>query len=143
VPNDFTMRGGGGGADGVDSGGGGCLPNGASHSAIKYNVNLQHFVIREKRLSERNALEVFYNVVKVVERLHNRNVVHRDLKVMAGGGRVSVHTYITYTLFRRKERKKERNTTRFFLAGQYHFKHPFEEYHFDQLLFGQASDGRR
>ena len=85
VPSDFTMRGsaagtgggGGGGTDRVES----CPPNGPAHEAIKYNVNLQHFVIREKRLGERSALEVFYNIVKVVHRLHERDIVHRDLKL--------------------------------------------------------------
>ena len=44
-------------------------------------INLQHHVIREKRLSEKDTLVVFYNVIKIVERLHGRNVVHRDLKL--------------------------------------------------------------
>ena len=44
-------------------------------------VNLQHHVIREKKLSEREALSVFYNVVCVVKNLHDRNVIHRDLKL--------------------------------------------------------------
>ena len=44
-------------------------------------INLQHHVIREKRLSEKETLVVFYNVIKIVERLHGRNVVHRDLKL--------------------------------------------------------------
>ena len=67
IPHDFTLR------------GGGPRPN----DAIKYNISLQDFVIREKRISERNSLEVFYNIVRVVENLHNRHVVHRDLKVVA------------------------------------------------------------
>jgi len=44
-------------------------------------VNLQHHVIREKKLGEREALVIFYNVVKIVENLHNKNIVHRDLKL--------------------------------------------------------------
>ena len=44
-------------------------------------IFLQHHVIREKRLSEKETLVIFYNVVKIVERLHARNVVHRDLKL--------------------------------------------------------------
>ena len=44
-------------------------------------VNLQHHVIREKKLSEREALSIFYNVVCVVKNLHDRNVIHRDLKL--------------------------------------------------------------
>ena len=74
IPHDFTLRGGGGG-------GGGSPPR--PNDAIKYNISLQDFVIREKRISERNSLEVFYNIVRVVENLHNRHVVHRDLKVVS------------------------------------------------------------
>ena len=44
-------------------------------------VNLQHHVIREKKLSEREALSIFYNVVCVVYKLHEKNVIHRDLKL--------------------------------------------------------------
>lgn len=33
-------------------------------------VNLQHYVIIEKKLCELHALFIFYNVVHVVERLH-------------------------------------------------------------------------
>lgn len=44
-------------------------------------VNLQHYVINEKKLYELHALIIFYNVVHVVERLHAMNVVHRDLKL--------------------------------------------------------------
>merc|ERR550532_681109 len=44
-------------------------------------VNLQHHVMREKKLSEREALSIFYNVVCVVNNLHAKNVVHRDLKL--------------------------------------------------------------
>lgn len=44
-------------------------------------VNLQHYVIIEKKLCELHALIIFYNVVHVVERLHAMNVVHRDLKL--------------------------------------------------------------
>ena len=68
IPHDFTMR----------AAGCGTAP---ANAAIKYNISLQDFVIREKKISERNSLEVFYNIVKVVENLHNRHVVHRDLKV--------------------------------------------------------------
>ncbi|MEJ1282426.1 serine/threonine kinase 40 [Cricetulus griseus] len=73
-------------------------------------INLQHYVIKEKRLSEREAVVVFYDVVRVVEALHQtltdeppsskvdptqsslsganhplidfqKNIVHRDLKL--------------------------------------------------------------
>ncbi|KAG8009899.1 Serine/threonine-protein kinase 40 [Nibea albiflora] len=44
-------------------------------------INLQHYVIKEKRLSEREAIVIFYDVVRVVEALHKKNIVHRDLKL--------------------------------------------------------------
>lgn len=44
-------------------------------------INLQHYVIKEKRLSERETVVIFYDVVRVVEALHQKNVVHRDLKL--------------------------------------------------------------
>jgi len=44
-------------------------------------VNLQQYVIKEKKLPESLAIKIFYNVVQVVERLHKQNVVHRDLKL--------------------------------------------------------------
>lgn len=33
-------------------------------------INLQHYVIKEKRLSEREAIVIFCDVVRVVEALH-------------------------------------------------------------------------
>lgn len=33
-------------------------------------INLQHYVIREKKLTEREALVIFYDAVRVVESLH-------------------------------------------------------------------------
>uniref|UniRef100_T1IY19 Serine/threonine-protein kinase 40 n=1 Tax=Strigamia maritima TaxID=126957 RepID=T1IY19_STRMM len=44
-------------------------------------INLQHYVIKEKKLSEKEAIVIFYNIVKIVESLHNKNIVHRDLKL--------------------------------------------------------------
>ncbi|KAJ7394886.1 Serine/threonine-protein kinase 40 [Desmophyllum pertusum] len=44
-------------------------------------INLQHYVIREKRLSERETVIIFHDIVRVVECLHKRNIVHRDLKL--------------------------------------------------------------
>ncbi|XP_054273427.1 serine/threonine-protein kinase 40-like [Macrosteles quadrilineatus] len=44
-------------------------------------INLQHYVIREKKLSEREAAVILYNTVDVVRSLHERNIVHRDLKL--------------------------------------------------------------
>ncbi|XP_058051728.1 serine/threonine-protein kinase 40-like [Ahaetulla prasina] len=33
-------------------------------------INLQHYVIKEKRLSERETVVIFYDVVRMVEALH-------------------------------------------------------------------------
>lgn len=44
-------------------------------------INLQHYVIREKKLSEREATIILYNTVRVVDSLHKKNIVHRDLKL--------------------------------------------------------------
>ncbi|XP_058452810.1 serine/threonine-protein kinase 40-like [Malaya genurostris] len=43
-------------------------------------VNLQKYVQTHK-FTEIEALMVFYEIVKVVEQLHQRNVIHRDLKL--------------------------------------------------------------
>ena len=44
-------------------------------------INLQHHVIREKKLSEKESLVIFHSVVTIVCRLHKNNIVHRDLKL--------------------------------------------------------------
>ena len=44
-------------------------------------INLQHHVIREKKLSEKESLVIFHSVVSIVCRLHKANIVHRDLKL--------------------------------------------------------------
>lgn len=33
-------------------------------------INLQHYVIREKKLSEKEAIVIFYDIVRIVENLH-------------------------------------------------------------------------
>ena len=38
-------------------------------------MNLQHYVIREKKLSEKEAVVIFTDVVRVVEDLHKVSVV--------------------------------------------------------------------
>ncbi|CAB3987106.1 serine threonine- kinase 40 [Paramuricea clavata] len=44
-------------------------------------INLQHYVIREKKLNEKEAILIFSDIVRVVESLHSKNIVHRDLKL--------------------------------------------------------------
>ncbi|XP_022089888.1 serine/threonine-protein kinase 40-like [Acanthaster planci] len=44
-------------------------------------MNLQHYVIQEKKLSEKEAIIMFSDVVRIVESLHKKNIVHRDLKL--------------------------------------------------------------
>lgn len=44
------------------------------------NVTLQEYISRH-RLSEREALLIFYDIVKVVERIHQIGLIHRDLKL--------------------------------------------------------------
>lgn len=44
-------------------------------------INLQHYVIKEKRLSEREAIVIFYDVVRVVEALHKvSSMIWRTVK---------------------------------------------------------------
>ena len=58
-----------------------CLTPNDFTSRTQHLINLQHHVIREKKLNEREALSIFYHVVCVVNRLHEKNVIHRDLKL--------------------------------------------------------------
>lgn len=44
-------------------------------------MNLQHYVIKEKKLSEKEAVIIFADIVRIVESLHKKNIVHRDLKL--------------------------------------------------------------
>ncbi|EFX72691.1 hypothetical protein DAPPUDRAFT_58669, partial [Daphnia pulex] len=44
-------------------------------------VNLQQYVIKEKKLTEQESLWIFREIVSVVNSLHQRNIVHRDLKL--------------------------------------------------------------
>lgn len=61
-------------------------------------VNLQHYVIKEKKLTERDTFTIFFNIVRIVESLHEKNIVHRDLKL--GNMVLNKRTYeVTITNF--------------------------------------------
>lgn len=49
-------------------------------SDVNHYISLQEYISRHK-LSEREALNVFYEIVKVVERIHGMEICHRDLKI--------------------------------------------------------------
>lgn len=79
----------------------------AHHFSEKFNdlINLQHYVTKVKKVPEKEALMIFYDVVRVISKLHDvcfgtklsvlfscwritifylvfqRNIVHRDLKL--------------------------------------------------------------
>ena len=60
-----------------------CLvPDDFSSSSHEW-TNLQNHVIKEKKISEKAALSLFYEILKIVVRLHGPpyNIVHRDLKL--------------------------------------------------------------
>lgn len=44
-------------------------------------MNLQQYIINRKKPNEMEMLSIFYEIIKVVERLHKRNIIHRDLKL--------------------------------------------------------------
>uniref|UniRef100_A0A2A4JKZ6 Serine/threonine-protein kinase 40 n=1 Tax=Heliothis virescens TaxID=7102 RepID=A0A2A4JKZ6_HELVI len=44
-------------------------------------VNLQQYVTKVKKVPEKEAILIFYDIVRVVANLHKRNIVHRDLKL--------------------------------------------------------------
>jgi serine/threonine-protein kinase 40 len=49
-------------------------------SDVNHYISLQEYLSRVK-LSEKEALNVFYEIVKVVERIHSMDICHRDLKI--------------------------------------------------------------
>lgn len=49
-------------------------------SDTNHFISLQEYLSRHK-LSEREALVIFYEIVKVVERIHSMDICHRDLKI--------------------------------------------------------------
>ena len=58
-----------------------CLVSHDFSTKTRNLINLQHHVIREKKLSEKEGLVIFHSVVTIVCRLHKNNIVHRDLKL--------------------------------------------------------------
>lgn len=44
-------------------------------------VNLQIHLITLKRMTDRMAMPIFLEIVKIVEHFHERNIIHRDLKL--------------------------------------------------------------
>lgn len=47
---------------------------------INFNISLQEYISRHKT-AEKEALLIFYEIVKVVEAIHSVGVVHRDIKL--------------------------------------------------------------
>lgn len=58
-----------------------CLVPHEFSPASKNFANLQHHVIKERRLPEREAVAIFLGIARVVAELHKRNIIHRDLKL--------------------------------------------------------------
>lgn len=44
-------------------------------------INLQHHVIQQRRLPEKEAVLIFWDIARIVQQLHKVNIVHRDLKL--------------------------------------------------------------
>ncbi|CAG7834715.1 unnamed protein product [Allacma fusca] len=44
-------------------------------------TNLQYYVVEVKRLNETEAIKLFVEVLKIVQQIHDLNIVHRDLKL--------------------------------------------------------------
>lgn len=59
-------------------------------AASQTYVNLQQHLIKVKRMSDRVALPIFRDIVANVEYLHQRNIIHRDLKL--GNIQLNRHT---------------------------------------------------
>lgn len=47
---------------------------------VNYNISLQEYISRHK-MTEKEALLIFYEIVKVIERIHSIGIIHRDLKL--------------------------------------------------------------
>jgi serine/threonine-protein kinase 40 len=46
-------------------------------------VNLQHYVIKEKKLSEKEAIVIFIDIVRVVESLHQVYLIRKVVDTIA------------------------------------------------------------
>ena len=56
-----------------------CLvPHDFSDKTIDF-VNLQHYVIKEKKLTEKEAVVIFFDIVRVVESLHSVRLISASL----------------------------------------------------------------
>lgn len=44
-------------------------------------INLQQYLVNRRRISEFEAFKIIYEVLLIVERLHKRNIIHRDIKL--------------------------------------------------------------
>ncbi|XP_037907315.1 serine/threonine-protein kinase 40-like isoform X1 [Hermetia illucens] len=53
-----------------------------SHSFCKSNsyINLEEYIKRVKKIPENCALFMFHAIVKIIERIHQKNIIHKDLK---------------------------------------------------------------
>lgn len=56
------------------------LENWMNISEVVADISLQEFISRHK-VTEREALLIFYEIVKVVEKIHSYGIIHRDLKL--------------------------------------------------------------
>lgn len=55
---------------------------GHDFSPVYTNItNLQRYVVEKKKLLHPEALQIFYKILKIVQVLHDKNIVHRDLKL--------------------------------------------------------------
>lgn len=48
---------------------------------INFNILLADYIARYGKMNERTARQKFWQILSAVEYCHNRNIVHRDLKV--------------------------------------------------------------
>lgn len=58
-----------------------CVTPHEFNESSKAFINLQQYFIKAKRLTENEYLPIFRAIVGVVEKFHERNVIHRDLKL--------------------------------------------------------------